>query len=81
MGTEVKRIYLDTNVLAYVTNTKAPQRRVALEIFRPSNQEQLCVSSQVMAEFYSYITNPAILATPLSPQEALQRIKRICSDA
>ena len=78
METEVKRIYLDTNVLAYVTNTQAPQHRVALEIFRPSNQEQLCVSSQVMAEFYSYLTNPAILATPLSPQDALQRIKRIC---
>ncbi len=78
MATEVKQIYLDTNVLAYVTNTKAPQHRIALEIFRPSNQEQLCVSSQVMAEFYSYLTNPGILVTPLSPQNALQRIKRIC---
>jgi uncharacterized protein len=74
----VKRAYLDTNMLAYVANTKAPQHKVALEIFRPSNQEQLCVSFQVMAELYSYLTNPAILATPLSPQDALYRIKRIC---
>ncbi|MEM9276732.1 MAG: PIN domain-containing protein [Cyanobacteria bacterium P01_F01_bin.143] len=78
MEIEFKRIYLDTNILAYVANTKAPQHRTALEIFRPNNHEQLCVSSQVMAEFYSYLTNPAILAIPLSPQEALQRIKRIC---
>ena len=32
MATEVKRIYLDTNVLAYITNTKAPEHRVVLEI-------------------------------------------------
>lgn len=31
-----------------------------------------------MAEFYSYLTNPAILAPPLTPNSAIQRIKRIC---
>lgn len=78
MATEPKRIYLDTNVLAYVTNTKAPQHATALEIFRPCETEILCVSSQVLAEFYSYITNPAILAKPLEPTEAISRIRRIC---
>ena len=38
----------------------------------------MCVSSQVLAEFYSYITNPAILANPLQPTEAIIRIKWIC---
>ncbi|HIK11852.1 MAG TPA: PIN domain-containing protein [Oscillatoriaceae cyanobacterium M33_DOE_052] len=78
MATEAKRIYLDTNILAYVVNTKAPQHQAALEIFRPTEKEILCVSSQVLAEFYSYITNPAILATPLQPTEAIIRINRIC---
>lgn len=77
MVTEFKRIYLDTNILAYVANTKAPHHRAALEIFRPSEKEKLCVSSQVMAEFYSYLTNPVILATPLTSKAALYRIKRI----
>lgn len=45
MAIEPKRIYLDTNILAYVANTKAPQHRFALEIFRPSETEILCVSS------------------------------------
>ena len=45
---------------------------------RPTETEILCVSSQVLAEFYSYITNPNILATPLEPNEAINRIKRIC---
>ncbi|MEQ8540429.1 MAG: PIN domain-containing protein [Coleofasciculus sp. D1-CHI-01] len=71
-------MYIDTNVLAYVVNTKAPLHRAALEIFRPSETEILCVSSQVLAEFYSYITNPTILAKPLEPTEAMIRIKRIC---
>ncbi|MEQ9370450.1 MAG: PIN domain-containing protein [Coleofasciculus chthonoplastes F3-SA18-01] len=78
MATEAKRIYLDTNILAYVANTKAPQHKAALQIFRPTEREILCVSSQVLAEFYSYITNPAILASPLQPTEAIIRIKRIC---
>jgi predicted nucleic acid-binding protein len=78
MATAARRIYLDTNILAYVVNTKAPQHRAALEIFRPTETEILCVSSQVLAEFYSYITNPAILAQPLEPTEAIIRMKRIC---
>ncbi|CDM96206.1 hypothetical protein ARTHRO_40612 [Limnospira indica PCC 8005] len=47
MAGEAKRIYLDTNILAYVANTKAPQHQAALEIFRPTEREILCVSSQV----------------------------------
>ncbi|MEC4819945.1 MAG: PIN domain-containing protein, partial [Scytonema sp. PMC 1069.18] len=78
MDKETKQIYLDTNVLAYVVNTKALQHRAALEIFRPSEREILCISSQVLAEFYSYVTNPAILVTPLEPQDAITRINRIC---
>lgn len=49
MAKEPKRIYLDTNVLAYVVNTKAPQHQAALEVFRPSEADLLCVSSQVLA--------------------------------
>lgn len=78
MATEPKRIYLDTNVLAYTTNTDAPQHRAALEVCRPSSTEQLCVSSQVLAEFFAYITNPNILRKPLKPREAISRIQRFC---
>jgi predicted nucleic acid-binding protein len=78
MVTESRKIYLDTNVLAYVVNTKAKQHKAALEVFRPSEREILCISSQVLAEFYSYVTNTAILATPLEPQDAMIRINRIC---
>ncbi|KYC37844.1 nucleic acid-binding protein [Scytonema hofmannii PCC 7110] len=78
MDKEPKQIYLDTNVLAYVVNIKAAQHRAALEIFRPSEREILCISSQVLAEFYSYVTNPSILANPLESQDAVTRINRMC---
>lgn len=78
MAKEPKLIYLDTNILAYVSNTKSPQHKAALEIFRPSETEILCVSSPVLAEFYSYVTNPSILVIPLDSKSAIQRIKRIC---
>jgi len=78
MGKEANLIYLDTNILAYVSNTKSLQHKTALEIFRPGETEILCVSSPVLAEFYSYVTNPSILVTPLDSKSAIQRIKRIC---
>ena len=44
MATESKT-YLDTNVLAYIANTKAPRHKAALEIIlRPTETEILCVS-------------------------------------
>jgi len=33
MATETNRIYVDTNILAYMANTKAPEHKLALEIF------------------------------------------------
>jgi predicted nucleic acid-binding protein len=53
-------------------NTKAPHHQAALEIFRPNEREKLCVSSQVMAEFYSYLTNPAMFNK--SPRNELTRL-------
>ena len=78
MEKEPKLVYLDTNILAYVSNTKSTQHKASLEIFRPNKSEILCVSSPVLAEFYSYVTNPSILVTPLDSKSAIQRIKRIC---
>lgn len=31
-----------------------------------------------MAELYSYLTNTVILASPLTPESAIYRLKRIC---
>ena len=75
MATESKT-YLDTNVIAYIANNKAPQHKAEIEIILiPTETEIWCVSSQILAEFYSYITNPNLLAKPLEPNEATNRKK------
>jgi hypothetical protein len=63
-----------------IQENQRARHRTALEIFRPSEREILCISSQVLAEFYSYVTNPSILANPLESQDAVTRINRSCNN-
>ena len=67
---------LDANVLAYAANADAPQHaasRALLESARaPSTR--LYVTSQILCEFYSVITNPRRVAVVSSPTEALRII-------
>lgn len=74
------RRYLDTNVLVYSIDLSKENRqkhRAALEILRPSEIEILCLSSQVITEFYAVITSPKSVAKPLTNQEAMMRIERL----
>jgi predicted nucleic acid-binding protein len=67
---------LDANVLAYAVNADAPQHaasRTLLEAARDSSTT-LYVTSQILCEFYSVITNPRRVAVASSPQEALNII-------
>ncbi|MBZ5624083.1 MAG: PIN domain-containing protein [Acidobacteriia bacterium] len=65
---------LDANVLAYAVNRDAPQHaasRALLEAARiPSTRRY--VTSQILCEFYSVITNPRRVAAVSSPTEALR---------
>ncbi|NEQ66958.1 MAG: PIN domain-containing protein [Symploca sp. SIO2D2] len=71
--------YLDTNILVYSIDLSPKNRdkhRAALEVLRPSEKELLCLSSQVIAEFYAVVTNSKSVANPLTTQEAIIRIER-----
>jgi len=71
--------YLDTNILVYSIDLSKENRekhRAALEIIRPSEKELLCLSSQVIAEFYAVVTNGKSVANPLTTQETMMRIER-----
>lgn len=71
--------FVDTNILVYSMDLSLPNRqkhRAALEILRPNATEILCLSSQVLAEFYSVITSTKVVTNPVSAQEAIQRIDR-----
>jgi toxin-antitoxin system PIN domain toxin len=65
---------LDANVLAYAVNADAPQHaasRALLETARDPSA-RLYVTSQILCEFYSVITNRRRVAVPSSPTEALR---------
>ena len=67
---------LDANILAYAVNADAAQHvasRALLEEARDPSVT-LYVTSQILCEFYSLITNPRRVAVASSPAEALRII-------
>ncbi|QDZ39725.1 PIN domain-containing protein [Euhalothece natronophila Z-M001] len=71
--------FLDTNVLVYSIDLSSENRdkhRAALETIRPNETEILCISPQILAEFYAVVTSSKSITNPISPQEAVSRIKR-----
>jgi predicted nucleic acid-binding protein len=63
------RAFVDTNIWVYTVDAADPERRRrALEVVGPDAHEDLVVSSQVLAEFYSVVTRK--LASPLDPAAA-----------
>lgn len=75
----IKR-FLDTNILIYSLDLSVENRqkhRASLEVLRPSSTEILCISPQILGEFYAVVTRPSLLANPLTPQETLSRIDRL----
>ena len=67
---------LDANVLAYAINADAPQHAAARALVEAGSDPSttLYVTSQVLCEFYSVITNPRRVAIAASSTEALQFI-------
>jgi uncharacterized protein len=65
---------VDANVLAYATNADDPHHtasRALLDAAR-SPSVTLYLTSQIICEFYSIITNPRRVASPSSSDQALQ---------
>ena len=70
---------VDANVLAYATNADVPNHaasRALLDAARDSSVT-LYVTSQILCEFYSVITNPRRVAAPSSSAEALRIISAL----
>ena len=67
---------VDANVLIYAVNAAAPQHGALLEAaLDPA--VSLYVTSQIIREFYSPITNPKRTAMPWSSAEAAQLISEL----
>lgn len=68
---------VDTNVLVYALDADAPQHaaaRALLDAAREDAAATLFVTSQILCEFYSIVTNPRRVPKPRSAAEATAAI-------
>ncbi len=70
---------VDANVLAYATNADAPDHPASRALLDAARDPSitLYVTSQILCEFYSVITNPRRVAAPCSSTEALRIISAL----
>ncbi|MBU1121916.1 MAG: type II toxin-antitoxin system VapC family toxin [Candidatus Omnitrophota bacterium] len=73
-----KVILLDTNIIVYATNTACEFHKIALKIREDVIKGKVkgCVSLQNLSEFYSIITSRKRVQNPLSPETAVEEIKK-----
>src|SRR5713226_197299 len=67
---------LDSNILVYAVEAGAPQHAISRALIEAARDPAtaLYLTSQVLCEFYSVVTNPRRVAVPRSPTEALEAI-------
>jgi predicted nucleic acid-binding protein len=68
MTTDPDRSFVDTNVLIYAATPAATQHSACRQLLESSLR--LCLSPQVLSEFYSVTTNRRRVAVPFTPSEA-----------
>jgi uncharacterized protein len=72
---------IDTNVLVYALDADAPQHADSRRLLDAAQETPatLYVTSQILCEFYSIVTNPRRVSKPRSPSEALDAISGLLS--
>ena len=70
---------LDANILVYATNADSPHHAATRALIEAAREPTtaLYVTSQVLCEFYSVITNPRRIAAPRTPAEARDAISAL----
>lgn len=69
-----KRCFFDTNILVYLFDHDAPEKRAIAEELLRDDSVQLSLSTQVLQEFYVTVTRK--LARPMPPEQALLAIEQ-----
>lgn len=79
MTTSHELVALDTNVLVYALYADTERHRVARSLVDQGRNPlaALCLTPQVLAEFYSVVTNPRRVTEAKSPKAALEVITNL----
>lgn len=68
---------IDTNILIYAHTSLSPLYQKAKDLRDKASRREIlgCIAPQNLWEFYSAVTNPKKLQTPLTPDQALREIE------
>ena len=74
-----KLAFVDTNVLVYSLYPESPHHSVSRKLLEQAQHGQmaLCLSSQVLSEFYAVVTDSRRVAVMRQPNEAINVIDQI----
>lgn len=74
-----ERSLIDANVLVYALYADAEQHTSSRRLLDAASRGEalLCVTSQVLAEFFSIVTSPKRVSIARTPQEAISAIESI----
>jgi hypothetical protein len=73
------RVAVDANVLVYAVYRDTPQHAASRAwLDRAARGEvKICLTSQVLAEFFAIVTNPKRVSDPRSPDDAVTAIEAV----
>lgn len=69
-----RRWFLDTNVLVYLFDHDEPRKKAVAEGILSDPSAQICLSTQVLQEFYVTVTRK--LGRPMPPEQALIAVEQ-----
>jgi hypothetical protein len=73
---------VDTNILLYAHDVSAPEHAAAREFFSArAHDRTFAISEFVLMEFYALLRNPAVVAHPLDPAEAVRIVSHFRRNA
>lgn len=74
----IKSAFLDTNILVYAADTNSPYFRESYELRERGlcGDLSLCISLQVMSEFFAVVTDPKRVAKPLPIRVAISELEK-----
>ena len=73
-----KTFFLDTNILVYAADTTSPFHGACKKLREQgmTGNISLCISPQVLFEFFAVITNSKRVTQPIKPQEAIKEMTK-----
>jgi len=71
--------FVDANVLVYAALKDDSRHEVSKALLKDTGRGRLHLSPQILAEFYSTVTNPKRVTVPYSPPEAIEFIETLLS--